>query len=141
MAALIPFLLGNWKWLLPLVLFAGLAVDDGYHRIALGNCHAARAADRVAAEKAKAEAVQHAQDTSDAIITAQAQALAETAAKVGGITERIIHVPVTTACAQSPAMRAASNGMRELLNAGGGQAPAGRDVAPPVSRPGAGGKP
>lgn len=134
MPALIPILLANWKWILPALLLAGLAIDDGYHRIALSNCREARAADRIAAEKAKSEAIEKAQATSDRIIAEQASALAQTAAKVGGITERIVHVPVTTACASSPSMRAASDGLRELFNSGGGQAPSGGNA--PTALPG-----
>lgn len=136
MSGAIAFGLANWRWLLPLVLLASLAIDDGYHRIALANCHEARAADKVAAEKARSEAIAHAQATSDRIITEQAQALAVTAAKVGGITERILHVPISTACASSPAMRAAVDGVRDLFRPGGGASDAGGGPAPAV--PGSG---
>ena len=52
---------------------------------------------------------------SDQIITEQAKALAETASKAGAVTERIIRIPVTTVCAQSPAMRAATEGVGALV--------------------------
>lgn len=134
MTALLAFFAGNWRWLVPLVLIGGLGVDDGLHRLWLAQCELAREQDKTAAEKAKSAALEDAQKRSDAIITEQAQALAQTAAKAGGIIERIVHVPVTTACAASPAMRAASDGLRELFRgpAGGGDPQAGGGAAPAV---------
>lgn len=126
------FLLGNWTWAVPLALLVGVSVDDGLHHLWLAQCELAREQDKTAAERAKTAALEDAQKRSDAIITEQAQAIAARAGVVNTITERIIHVPVTTACASSPAMRAASGGLRELFNPGGGQAPAGGGAAPAV---------
>jgi hypothetical protein len=125
-------------WILLVIACVAGAAATGWYRMRWENCTAARAADLVKAERAKASALEYARIKSDEIITAQAAALAETAARVGGITERIIHVPVTTACAQSPAMRAATDGLRELFHPGGGQAPAGGNAPPAVRGSGAG---
>lgn len=99
---------------------------------------AARTQDRVNAEKAKSDALADAQKASDMIIAQQAKALADTAAKVGSVTERIIHVPVTTACAQSPSIRASSDGVRDIIyGSGGGQAQAGGSASSSMSGPSA----
>jgi len=57
----------------------------------------------------------------NAIAVAQlAQKLNDTETKVITVTEKVYAAPVTRECAQSPAMRAASDGVRDLLS--GGQA-------------------
>lgn len=125
----------NWTLALRLVPWAIAALAIGFGLLELANYRGevvARAEDRRLAEKARADALEDARQRSDRIITEQAEALAQTASKVQGITERIIHVPVTMACAQSPAMRAATDGVRELFGAGGGQTPAGSGAAPAV---------
>lgn len=56
----------------------------------------------------------------NAIVVAQlAQKLTDTETKVITVTEKIYAAPVTRECAQSPAMRAASDGVRQLLLSGG----------------------
>ena len=67
-----------------------------------------------------------------------ADALQKTETKVVTVTERIYAAPITRDCAQSPAMRAATDGVRQLLQPAGGQAPAGREPPAAVQRPGAG---
>lgn len=68
----------------------------------------------------------------NAIAVAQlAQKLNDTETKVITITEKIYAAPVTRECAQSPAMRAASDGVRELLR-GPGQAGDRAQPAAPV---------
>lgn len=130
-------LLRNPWVLLAIVGIAGLA-GTGWYRMRYHDCEAARAEDRVKAEQAKSAALEKAKETSDRIITEQAQALAESAAKAGGIIERIIHVPVTTVCRDTPAMRAATDGVRELLAPRGGQGEAGGKSPPAVQRSNAG---
>jgi hypothetical protein len=57
----------------------------------------------------------------NAIAVAQlAQKLNDTETKVVTVTEKVYAAPVTRECAQSPAMRAATDGVRALLS--GGQA-------------------
>jgi hypothetical protein len=57
----------------------------------------------------------------NAIAVAQlAQKLTDTETKVITVTEKIYAAPVTRECAASPAMRAASDGVRNILS--GGQA-------------------
>lgn len=121
-------LLGWWReGLIGLLLVAcALLYARGEH------CNAARAADRSAAEQAKSAALEDAQRRSDAIITEQARALAETAARAATIRERIVHVPVSTACSSSPAVRLGLDGVRELRSAGGGAAPAKRGADAPL---------
>jgi hypothetical protein len=116
-------LLSALPWLI--AAFGLIAGGGGtlWYRSEYHECTAAREADRTAAERAKNAAVAKAQATSDAIITEQARALAETAAKVGGIRERIISVPITTACASSPAVRAAIDGLRSITGSPSGSDP------------------
>jgi hypothetical protein len=65
----------------------------------------------------------------NAIAVAQlAQKLNDTETKVITVVEKVYAAPVTRECAQSPAMRAASDGVRNLLQ--GGQA--GRSAKPPT---------
>ncbi len=47
-----------------------------------------------------------------------AQKLTDTETKVVTVTEKVYAAPVTRDCAQSPAMRAASNGLRQLFPVG-----------------------
>ena len=47
-----------------------------------------------------------------------AQKLNDTETKVVTITEKVYAAPITRECAQSPAMRAASDGLRQLFPAG-----------------------
>ena len=60
-----------------------------------------------------------------------ADTLTRTEAKVITVTERIYAAPITRQCADSPAMRASDDGMRQLFG-GGGQADPGRQPAAAV---------
>lgn len=117
----------GWLSALPwLIAAAGLVVGGGgtlwfkgkYHQ-----CTAAREADRLAAEQARSAALEAARVASDRIITEQAQAIAATANRAAPVIERIIHATVTNSC--GPVVRDAARGVRDILNAGGGQAEAG----------------
>lgn len=133
MPALLPILsLLKNPWILLLIACAIGAAGTGWYKMRHEGCVAARAEDRAAAEKARSEALEHARDTSDRIIAEQAQALAQTASKAQTVTERIIRVPVTTACAGAPAVVDALGSLRGLLDSGGGEAPAERGPAPAV---------
>ncbi len=58
------------------------------------------------------------------------QKLHETETKVVTVTEKVYAAPITRNCAQSPAMRAASDGLRQLFPSG--QAAGGREPAAAV---------
>ena len=60
-----------------------------------------------------------------------ADTITKTEAKIITVTEKIYAAPITRQCADSPAMRAADGGMRQLFG-GGGQADPGRIAAPAV---------
>lgn len=64
------------------------------------------------------------------LVARQQEAMRQLEANVAGHVERIYHVEVTHDCARSPAMRAATRGLRELFSAGGPQA--GREPAAAV---------
>lgn len=68
-----------------------------------------------------------------------AQKLQDTETKVVTITEKVYAAPVTRDCAQSPAMRAASDGLRQLFPAGQADDRRQPAVAVPGSAAGAGG--
>ena len=65
-----------------------------------------------------------------------AQKLTDTETKVVTVTEKVYAAPITRDCAQSPAMRAASDGLRQLFPVG--QADDRRQPAPAVPGPNAG---
>jgi hypothetical protein len=65
-----------------------------------------------------------------------AQKLTDTETKVVTVTEKVYAAPVTRDCAQSPAMRAASDGLRQLFPVG--QADDRRQPAPAVPGPAVG---
>lgn len=123
---------GNWTWAVPTAITVALALYAGTQRIAYLDCKADRAADHLAAERAKAEALADAQRRSDAIVTEQAAALAATAQKAGTFTERIIRVPVTNTCAASDPVRIGIDGVRAILGAGRRDAEAERRAPPAV---------
>jgi hypothetical protein len=52
------------------------------------------------------------------LVARQQEAMRQLEANVAGHVERIYHVEVTRDCANSPAMRAATRGLRELFAAG-----------------------
>lgn len=105
MTAALPFILANWRWLLPLVLFAGLAIDDGRLRLKIA-----------AYQSAEARAIKHAGELSDELIIAQAQAMAVTEKKVVSYVDRIRTVQAPdTACAADPRMRLGTYGVRDIL--------------------------
>ena len=65
-----------------------------------------------------------------------AQKLNDTETKVITVTEKVYAAPITRDCAQSPAMRAASDGLRQLFPVG--QADDRRQPSPTVPGPAAG---
>jgi hypothetical protein len=56
------------------------------------------------------------------IVAQQAQALSNLKTKVVTVTERIYSAPITRACVDSPSMRAANIGVRDIILQGGGPA-------------------
>ncbi len=123
------FLIPSW---LPLAAIGVLVALLGVQSLRLSWCQTEIAEYPAKAERAKNEALAQARRQADAIILEQAAELGALRGKSDTIIERIHRVEVTTACAQSPAMRAATRGLRELLGAGGGEAPAGRGPDAPV---------
>lgn len=126
MTGLIAFALANWRWLLPAILIAGIAIDDGRLRL----LNAAR-------EVAEAKAQKHAQELSDELIIAQAQAMAVTERKVVSYVDRIRTVQAPdNACPADERMRLGSHGVRDILGL-----PAVGGAAPAVRGPGSGAGP
>ncbi|MGZ5900893.1 MAG: hypothetical protein ACXWK3_14235, partial [Reyranella sp.] len=68
-----------------------------------------------------------------------AQKLLDTETKVVTVTEKVYAAPVTRDCAQSPAMRAASDGLRQLFPVGQADDRRQPAAAVPGSAAGAGG--
>ena len=126
MSAAIAFARSNWRWLLPLVLFAGLAIDDGRLRLKIASY-----------ESAEARAVKRAGELSDELIISQAQAMAVTEKKVVSYVDRIRTVQAPdTACADDLRMRLGSYGVRDILGR-----EAVRGAAPAMQGPGTGAGP
>jgi hypothetical protein len=112
------WLLANWK----LVAIAGLVALLATAGLLLKHAWAENTALDVKLEAANAVIRQREEDQrKNAIAVAQlAQKLNDTETKVITQVERVYAAPVTRDCAQSPAMRAASDGLRQLFP--GGQA-------------------
>ena len=137
MLSLVPL---PWKiggLLLLVLMLAGTYAAWAAHERALG---------AAAVELANAKAVlaqREADAQANAVVVAQlAQKLKDTETKVITVTERIYAAPVTRACGQSPAIRAALDGVQLLydkpaaVQTGGGAKPA---AALPGPRSGAAG--
>jgi len=90
------------------------------------------------AEALKAQHDEDLERNADAI-QKLADKLRDTETKVVTVTEKVYAAPITRDCAQSPAMRAASDGLRQLFS--GGEAERRREpaAAVPGPNPGAGG--
>ena len=112
------FLLANWK----LIAIAALAALLATAGVLLKNAWAENGALDVKLEAANAVIKQREEDQrQNAIAVAQlAQKLNDTETKVITQVEKVYAAPVTRDCAQSPVMRAASDGLRQLFP--GGQA-------------------
>ena len=112
------FLLANWK-LIAIAALAALLATTG---LLLKNEWSENGALDVKLEAANAVIRQREEDQrKNAIAVAQlAQKLNDTETKVITQVEKVYAAPVTRDCAQSPAMRAASDGLRQLFP--GGQA-------------------
>lgn len=137
---IVAFALANWRWLLPLAICLGFAIDDGIHRAELGSLELKVARDATA----QAEAIQKAQDKADALanelIIAQAAAMAVNEKTTTVYVDRIHNVQsADTACAADPRMQLGSRGVRDLIyGSGEPQTTSGPPAA--VPRPGAGSK-
>lgn len=116
-------------WMLGALAIAGIVIWGLWGRLEAAEVKLAAAnaviAQREEDQKANAKAVAQ-----------LAQKLADTESRVITQVERVYAAPVTRDCAQSPAMRAASDGLRQLFPAG----PAGdrRQPAAALSRSDAG---
>ena len=77
-------------------------------------CKAQRAAEQIKARDAIIAQKNKDRALADAVITDQAQTIAQLANKTSTHTEVIRHVQVTTACRDTPAMRAADDGLSDL---------------------------
>jgi hypothetical protein len=122
------WLLANWKG----VVFAALAGLLLVAGLLLRSAWAENGALRVRLNTANAAIKQREQDQRDnARAVAQlAQKLTDTETRVITQVEKVYAAPITRDCAQSPAMRAASDGLRQLFP--GGQATDRRQPAPAV---------
>lgn len=110
MLALIPtaWKIGGAVFLI--ALLAGGYAAWAHHQRALG----AAAVELRNAQAIIAQREMDAKENAKAIAQL-AQKLSDTETKVITVTERVYAAPVTRDCAQSPAMKAASDGLRELF--------------------------
>jgi hypothetical protein len=93
----------------------------------------------LAAAKGVVEQAEKDQAASAKAVQQLAQKLQDTETKVVTITEKVYAAPVTRDCAQSPAMRAASDGLRQLFPVGQADDRRQPAAAVPGSAAGAGG--
>lgn len=110
----LAFLRANWQWAIPSaisVLAVGWAL---WERGDYQSCKAARVADQLAHAQAIIDQKNKDRALADGIIQGQADTIAKLAAKTNTHTEIIRNVPVTTACPDAPAMRAADDGLLDL---------------------------
>jgi hypothetical protein len=116
-------------WSLIALAIAGLVIWGLVERTAAINTELAAA---------KGVIRQHEEDAKKnaAAVQQLADALSKTETKVITVTEKVYAAPITRDCAQSPAMRAASDGLRQLFPAG--QALDRRQPAAGLSGPAAG---
>ena len=114
---------------LKLIAIAALAALLATAGVLLKNAWAENGSLDIELEAANAVIKQREEDQRlNAIAVAQlAQKLNDTETKVITQVEKVYAAPVTRDCAQSPAMRAASDGLRQLFP--GGQAASGREPA------------
>ena len=110
------------------VLLGGAYFAWAQHQQAIG-------AAKVELANAKAVIKQREEDAKEnaKAIAQLAQKLQDTETKIITVTEKVYAAPITRDCAQSPAMRAASDGLRELFR-DSGQADDRRQPAPAVPR-------
>ena len=116
------------RFLLPGLLAVGLVVAGLFFLLRAAWAENGRLEGRLAA--ADAVIAQRERDAREnaRVVALLADRLRDTETKVITVTERIHAAPITRECAQSPAMRAASDGVRALLR--GGEA---RDRAQPAA--------
>ena len=110
----------------PWALSALMIVATLWYRGNYESEKALRATQAAISQASVRSAEEKALSLSNELVIAQAQAMAITEKTVTLYQDRIVHVPVTIVCAQSPAMRDASAGVRQLIQPGGGPTPAGR---------------
>ena len=91
--------------------FGGYEIERGNYQTE----KAGRIADAKAAQDVADKAIADAKATSDADLAALNAKLADQSASSVQYVDRIVKVPVTTACAQSPAMKDASEAVRALV--------------------------
>lgn len=123
------FLKGNWSWALPTIGLVAALAWGGWQHVGWNQC--AAAAERLAAKQAKAIADQKDRDRllGNQIVADQHENEARVDAKTAKHTEIIRHVTVTVDCANSPGMRAADDGLRDLgFSSEEGPAPGGADA-------------
>lgn len=112
----LTFLLSNWRY----AVMGILALALGVQTLRLAWADESIATTRAAQEKAIADAQAKADSLANELIIAQASAMAVTEKTVTSYVDRIVNVPVQTACVASPAVAAGLDGMRAVL--GGSQA-------------------
>lgn len=110
-------------WLLGALAIAGVVIWGLWGRLEAANT-------KLAAAETVIQQREDDMKLSAVIVAQQAQALSTLQTKVITVTERIYSAPVTRECAQSPSMRAATVGVRDIVSGGG--SPAGPIPLAPV---------
>jgi hypothetical protein len=109
----------SWQYIVMGVLALGLL----WFKVAASDCKAGRAADRAAQVEAVLEAQRKADALSTELLTKQADHKRQLDEAANSVRERIVRVPVSTVCRDSPAIGHAIDGVSKLLGGPGGPAP------------------
>jgi hypothetical protein len=119
-------------WSLIALVMAGIVIWGLWERLAAKETELAVAKGVI--EQAEKDKVANAK-----AVQQLAQKLTDTETKVVTVTEKVYAAPITRDCAQSPAMRAASDGLRQLFPVGQADDRRQPAAAVPGSAAGAGG--
>jgi hypothetical protein len=123
---MIAFLLANFKWLVPLLLFLGLGIDDGIKRVQLANLRAEQAKEVAEAQALVDKKLAENQALSDKLV---ADYTAQITVLQGSLNDALVKQATaqrTPLCDHSPAATAFDNALRSRDQAGAGRAPAAR---------------
>lgn len=108
-----------WQYAVMGVLLVGLL----WFKVAASDCKADRAADRAAQAEAVLEAQRKASSLSAELLLKQLAHERQLEEAANSARERIVSVPVSTVCRDSPAIGHAIDGVSKLLGGPGGAAP------------------
>ena len=137
---MLPALLANWRWLLPVIGVVTALAWGGIEHAWRVSLERDMAADKLAQQKTVQKAKDEAQVLSDELVIEQAKAMAINDNKAVTYVDRIKYVQAPdTACHTDERMRLGSRGVSDLIRGSGSPTVGGAPAA--VPGPGAGARP